>query len=113
MTGAAVVPVIRTEHSTGAGTPSDPARVVTTYWSLEGKRLWTEHPADTPRPEPVASRRPTRYEIAAALVGVGGGMLGPYLVAADAVLALWDAPGCRVCGAGVPEGATECGSDHQ
>lgn len=118
MTAAAVVPVIRTEHRAGRGTPDDPARMVTSYWSLEGALLWADDPegallwADDPCTPAPATRRPTRYEVAAALAS--GDSTRPFhLVAADAVLALWDAPGCRVCGAGVPVGATECGSDHQ
>lgn len=36
---AEVVKVIRTEHLQGEGTPESIARIVVTYWSLDGERL--------------------------------------------------------------------------
>ena len=36
---AKVIEVIETKSARGAGTPAQPARIVTEYWSLNGKKL--------------------------------------------------------------------------
>ena len=36
---AKVIQVIETKSARGAGTPAQPARIVTEYWSLSGKSL--------------------------------------------------------------------------
>lgn len=41
---AEVIPVIRTRAMRGAGTPEDPFREVTQYWSLQGEFLCEADP---------------------------------------------------------------------
>lgn len=36
---AKVIEVIETKSARGAGTPAQPARIVTEYWSLSGEKL--------------------------------------------------------------------------
>ncbi len=41
---AQVISVIRTESKAGAGTEEDPNRIVTQYWSTDGKLLAVHDP---------------------------------------------------------------------
>lgn len=42
---AKMIEVIEILEARGQGTPGDPARIVTTYWSKEGKKLAERDPA--------------------------------------------------------------------
>lgn len=41
---ARVIPVIETKTARGSGTPDQPARIVTEYWSLKGEKLAESDP---------------------------------------------------------------------
>ncbi len=43
---AEVIKVIVTEHHEGMGTEEDRSRIVTSYWSLDGKLLAEQDPCD-------------------------------------------------------------------